>query len=276
MTSVIPQRPLSLEEIYRGAKDVLVRNRRLLLGIGFAVSVVSELLALPVRLGFEHNLRSMLVDRSFTSGDVVRDVVSSATSSLLVAIIGFVLGLAVTAVAIVVVRGEVIGRPATPRAAVDAGVAKLGRLALMTLMLCGAALAGFLVVFALMVAIGPAGVLLSFAWLLVCVYFAVLFSLASAAIVVEDAGVMDSLQRSKALVTGGWWRVFGILLLTELVFAVVSWLLGLVLAGWLVSIVVGTVSTPALVCVVALLYFDYRFRKEGSGISPMSQGVEDH
>jgi len=219
---------------------------RVLLGIGLAVSVVSELLALPVRLGFEHNLRSTLVDRSFTSGDVVRDVVSAGTASLLVAIIGFVLGLAVTAVATVVVRAEVNGRPVTARAAVDAGVAKLGPLVLMTLMLCGAALAGFLVVFALMVAIGQVGVLLSFAWLLVCVYFAVLFSFACAAIVIEDAGVMDSLQRSKALVTGGWWRVFGILLLTELVFAVVSWLLGLVLVDWLGAIIVGTVSAPAL------------------------------
>jgi hypothetical protein len=276
MTSVIPQRPLSLKEIYRGAKDVLARNWRLLLGIGLAVSVVSELLALPVRLGFEHNLRSMLVDRSFTSGDLVRDVVSAGTASLLVAIIGFVLGLAVTAVAIVVVRAEVTATPVTPRAAVDAGVAKAGRLALMTLMLCGAAFAGFLVVFALMFAIGQLGVVPAFAWLLVCVYFAVLFSFAGAAIVVEDAGVMDSLQRSKALVTGGWWRVFGILLLAEVVFSVVSWLLGLVLVDWLVSIIVGTVSTPALVCVVALLYFDYRFRKEGSGISPMSHGVADH
>src|ERR1041384_1383027 len=204
MTSVIPMRPLTLEDVYRGAKDVLLRNWQLLLGLGLAVSVVTQLLGLAVRAGFEHDLRGTLVHVSFGSGDFVRNVAAAGTATLLVTIIGFVLGLAVTAVGIVVTNGEVTGMRVPPGEAVQAGVSKVGRLTVMTLLLCGVALLGFLALFGLMFAVGQFGVLLAFAWLVVCVYFAILFSFAGAAIVLEHASVVDSLRRSKALVTGGW------------------------------------------------------------------------
>lgn len=278
MTSVIPMRPLTLEDVYRGAKDVLLRNWQLLLGLGLAVSVVTQLLGLAVRAGFEHDLRATLVDVSFSSGDAVRNVAAAGTATLLVTIIGFVLGLAVAAVGIVVVHGEVTGRRVPPAEAVRTGLTKIGRLAVMTLALCAVAFLGFLLLFGLMFAVGGIGVLPAFAWLVVCVYFAILFSFADAAIVVEDLGVVDSLRRSKALVTGGWWRVFGITLLTEVVFSVVSWVVGLIVRyDWLASMLVGAVSTPAVVCVTTVLYFDYRIRKHDfPGISPMPQGVDDH
>ena len=264
MTSVIPHRPMTSGEIYRGARRVLAGNWRLLLGLGLAVSVVSQLLALPLRSTFQHDLRATLVGASFSSGDTVRNVAAAGTANLLVAIVGFVLGLAVTAVTIVVAEASVTGRRVDP---FRAAVPKLGRLVLMTLMLCGAAFGGFLAVFALMFAVGELGVLLAVAWLLVCVYFAVLFVFAAQAIVVEDLSVMDSLPRSKALVTGGWWRVFGILVLTEAIFSVASWLLALIFPDWLASTIVGAVSTPVVACVITLLYFDYRIRKEGSRTS---------
>ena len=261
---VIGLHPLTLGEVYSGAKDVLVRNWALLLGLGLAVSVVEQLLALVVRLGFERDLRSSLVDSNFTSGDAVRAIASAGIASLLVALIGFVLTLVVSAVAITVVRGEVTGRRVAPGDAVSAGMAKLGRLVAVTLMLGALAFAGFLLLFGVTLAIGRFGMVLAFAWLVVCVYFGILFVFRDAAIVVEDAGVLDSLRRSKGLVTGGWWRVFGILLLTELAFGVVSWVLNLIIpVDWLVAMVVGAVSTPVVVCVTTLLYFDYRMRKEG-------------
>ena len=262
MTSVIPQRPLTLAEIYRATRDVLARNWQVLLGLGLAVSVVSQLLALPVRSGFQHDLRASLVDASFSSGDTVRNVTAAGTANLLATIIGLVLGLAVAAATIAVVHAEVAGRHLAPRAAIDTALPKLGRLTLMTLMLCGAAFGGFLAVFALMFVLGEVGVLLALAWLVICGYFAVLFAFAAPAMVVEDLPVMESLSRSKALVTGGWWRVFGTLLLTEAIFSVASWLLALVFPDWLASTIVGAVSTPVVVCVLTLRYFDHRVRKE--------------
>ena len=44
------------------------------------------------------------------------------------------------------------------------------------------------------------------------IYFAVLWSFYSVAVLVEGQSVMHSFRRSKELVKGTWWRVFGILL----------------------------------------------------------------
>lgn len=261
---VIPLRPLALGDVYRATKDVIVRNWALLLGIAAVVAVVDQLLGLLVSLGFQRDLNELLVDRSFSSGDFVRTVVSAGAATLIVVVIGFVLGVVVDAAGILVVRAEVAGVRVDPKATVSAGIAKLGRLIGMTLLLAALAFAGFAVVFAAMFGIGQTGVLLVFAWFAVCVYFGVLFAFAGSAIVLEDATVTGSLRRSKDLVTDGWWRVFGILLLTEVIFAVVRRIVGLIVRlDWLAGMLVGIVSTPAIVCVLTLLYFDYRIRKEG-------------
>ena len=257
--------PQTLGDVTRKTKDVLARNWQPLFGVALAVSVVSQLLALPVRLGFQHDLRATLVDRHFESGDLVRDVIAAGTTTLLVTIISLVLGLAVTAVTIVVVHAEVAGTRVTPRVAIEAAAGKLGRLVAMTLLLCAVAFAAFLVVFVVLLGSTVLGAPLAAACLVACVYFAVLFAFATAAIVVEDAAVIAALRRSMALVTGQWWRVFGIVLLAEFVFGVPASLPGLFLRDWLASAIVDTIRAPTIACAITLRYFDSRFRKGERG-----------
>ncbi len=54
----------------------------------------------------------------------------------------------------------------------------------------------------------------------VAIYLSVRWSFIVPAIVVEDAGVLDSFRRSSDVVAGDWWRVLGITLLIDLIASV--------------------------------------------------------
>ena len=102
-------------------------------------------------------------------------------------------------------------------------------------------------------------------------YLLVSWFFAGQAIMLEDKGPIDALERSRALVTGTWWRVFGI----GVVFVLV--VLGAVLATTVVLILVSLGSTPLAIILQAiahamifpivpigatLVYLDLRVRKE--------------
>ena len=124
---------------------------------------------------------------------------------------------------------------------------------------------------------------------------------------------MHSFRRSKELVKGTWWRVFGILLAIYLLIFMVSFILngslGLILSliGWaqgvdlvelmrriffgltpiessnillfslirnFINLVVTTFLMPMGVIGTVLLYFDLRIRKEGFDIERMATHVD--
>jgi hypothetical protein len=107
----------------------------------------------------------------------------------------------------------------------------------------------------------------------------VVFSLAPAAVVLERLGPVQGLRRSYRLVSGTFWRVFGILLLTLVIIVVASFVLeipffiieGLAGSGTVAAIIVsaiggiivGSITRPVLAGVTVLLYLDMRMRKEG-------------
>ena len=112
-------------------------------------------------------------------------------------------------------------------------------------------------------------------------------ALAAPALVLENAGPVLALRRSARLVTGSWWRLFGILLLASIVAQIVAGVLGFpfsiagtlaggafgddALAGVTASLFLSSlgavVSTsivvPFTAGVTALLYIDRRMRREG-------------
>ena len=127
------------------------------------------------------------------------------------------------------------------------------------------------------------GILLGIAALVLLVYVGVLLSLATAAYVMEDIGVIAALTRSRDLVRGAWLQVFGVLLVAVLVFGVLGGILGAIagLAGaadtlstgavpgtgfsiaiGLASVVVTTFATPYFAGLTGLLYVDQRIRRE--------------
>jgi hypothetical protein len=81
-------------------------------------------------------------------------------------------------------------------------------------------------------------------------------------IVIERAGVFDSFSRSQQLVQGYFWPVFGTLVLVFITWIVVSIVLGLILlalpvllAGFLVTVVAGTLIAPFIALVVTLMFY---------------------
>jgi hypothetical protein len=99
-------------------------------------------------------------------------------------------------------------------------------------------------------------------WILVLWYFA------AQAAVVDRLGPVGSVRRSTQLVRGSWWRVFGLILVTGLLFgvggAIVTSLIGAVgstalyVAG---LIVVEAVAVSLTGIFAALLFFDLRARR---------------
>jgi hypothetical protein len=113
---------------------------------------------------------------------------------------------------------------------------------------------------------------------------------AAPAMLLERLSIRRSLVRSWRLTTGSWWRVFGVLLLTQLIAAVAAGLLGVPLAvvgaivggavgsesvGYLVAdgignvgtVLASTVTAPFTAGVTALLYIDLRIRREGLDVA---------
>ena len=81
-------------------------------------------------------------------------------------------------------------------------------------------------------------------------------------IVIERSGVLASFGRSRALVRGRGWHVFGTLVLVYLIMLVVNIVLGLifralphVLGSGLSAIISGTLISPFLALVVTLVYY---------------------
>jgi hypothetical protein len=79
-------------------------------------------------------------------------------------------------------------------------------------------------------------------------------------IIVEDCRVKESLMRSKELVTGHWWRLFGITLVIIICFFLVSFILNFIP---FINVIASVVLAPLPIIVNTLLYLDVRVRKEG-------------
>jgi hypothetical protein len=115
------------------------------------------------------------------------------------------------------------------------------------------------------------------------IFFILKFLFIPHSIVLDGASVWGSLRRSYTLVSGHWWRIFGIYLVIGILVGIVVSLLGL--SGYLVemllrkipSVTAGTtifirsvittviymVINPITLIAHVLLYYDLRIRKEG-------------
>jgi hypothetical protein len=123
------------------------------------------------------------------------------------------------------------------------------------------------------------------------IYVGVLLALSTPAFILEQQTVTAAMRRSRDLVRGSWWRIFGILLLGGIIAVVISGIISVpfvvgagaseglfsgnsgagtadLSAGSLVllavgSIISGTLVAPITAGIAALLYVDQRMRREG-------------
>ena len=94
-------------------------------------------------------------------------------------------------------------------------------------------------------------------------------------IVLEGRSAGESFGRSRELVRGYGWQVFGVIVLTILLFIAFRIVLGLVLLpfadwlqGFLTEIVAGTLATPFIAVVWTLLYYRLKAAKEAPAAAP--------
>jgi len=122
-------------------------------------------------------------------------------------------------------------------------------------------LAGLGIAVGLFLLIVPGLILLTW-WLLV-----------APAVVVENKGAMESFGRSRDLVRGYGWEVFGIIVLTYVVLIVVSLLIGFALvplddtvAAFISNLISGIAISPFVTVAWTILYF--RLADAKSGVDP--------
>ena len=112
--------------------------------------------------------------------------------------------------------------------------------------------------------------------------------------VLENARGMDSLQRSRGLVTGHGWHVFGTLFLTLLAITIATWILTAPvtivativaasrpeflpyaqLLAQCIQQIVNILLGPLFMIVQTLTYYDLRIRKEGFDLQMMAAAIE--
>lgn len=105
-----------------------------------------------------------------------------------------------------------------------------------------------------------------------------IWSVIAPAIVLERAGVIESFGRSRALVKGSGWPVFGVIVIVFLIVAVVSLILGLIGAALgdagtvIADFIASTATAPIAALVAAVLYFQLRAARGEAGASDVVGG----
>lgn len=275
---VIPLRPLNLGDILDGAITAIRRYPLLILGVSAIVAVISAAVNLGASLLLWPEIQKLARIEPGTltqqqAADQMLGLLGDSSLMLGVTLVITLLTQTVLSGFLTVVMGNaVLGKPVTFRDAIAELKPRILPLLGLTVLYTLAVLAG-----ALLCLIGA---------LPVYVYF----SLASPALILERARVGQAFTRSRQLVRGSFWRVFGILLLTAVIAGTISAIISIPFSlgggglsallqpgtvvpstGQLVvqavgSVVAQTIVTPFVALVTVVLYIDQRMRKEGMDI----------
>jgi hypothetical protein len=298
---VVPLRPLQAGEILDGAVTAMRTYPGVILGLSALVVTLGQAIAIPLDYLYLRFLAGLVDDNTTQAGGQgINDLAALRPGVLINAlVVSLLVGLLTTAVS-----RAALGRPVTladvwrrtrPRLLRLFGLALLIFLALFGLLLLGM-LPGLLLAAAgngaapllLVLGLFAAGALVLNRW--------VAWSLAGAALVLEDQSVRRALRRSSTLVKRGWWRVFGVSLLALLISEMVAVTLSIVeqvtigsnlspvssngdgtytghhvsvlyvFVGALFAAAIQSVVSPFTASVMALQYVDRRMRREGLDI----------
>lgn len=298
---VVPLRPLQAGEILDGAVTAMRTHPGVMLGLSALVVAVGQALAIPLDYLYLRFLAGLVDgDTTLEGGRGISELAALRPGVLVNAlIVSLLVGLLTTAVS-----RAVLGRPVTlaevwkqtrPRLPRLLGLSLVIFVFLFGTLILGA-VPGLLLAAAgspaaalvLLLGIGGAAALAVNRW--------VAWSLAGAALVLEEQPIRRAMKRSSTLVKGGWWRVVGIsvlaLLVSEMVAAVLSVVQAKVIGsnlspvtdngdgtysghhvallymflGALFSAAIQSVVSPFAASVMALQYVDRRMRREGLDI----------
>ena len=305
---IIPLRPLSIGEIISGAFESLRANpRAMFLPSLIVLTATGALSAVLNYLGASFLLSR--VDDLLNSSDVrisgiLPVFMGSFASQMVGALLTALATTILTGLLIVAVSRSVLGRIATPGEVWERTRGRIlpliGQTLLITLItvIADAIIVVIGIVLIVIIAASVTGpdpgagaiviTLLAALALIVIVFIAAAFlvvrlSLAPAALMLENTGVVEGIGRSWALTRGSFWRVLGILvlagLITGLVTGTLSFGLGMVLGvisvglpaaqplvsavTVLLTSVLSALVLPFTAAVTALTYIDLRMRTVG-------------
>jgi hypothetical protein len=294
---IIPLRPLGVGEILDGAFTAIRRYPRSTIGLASVVMLVVTVVQVVTQWWL---LSGVSTPSDTASASEVGDYFARVGAFAIV-------GLLLTQVAVLILSGmitavigdAVLGRPASIGDAWARFRPLLGRL-------IGVSLLTFLIVvvvmfvavlpglLALLAGAGGGAVALlvigGIAGIVAAVWLFMALSLAPAVVVLERQGVLTSMRRSRALVRGSWWRVFGILVLAGLIASVVSGIISVPFAlaggglgtfgrdstdvtfsalvvGGIGRLIAAAVVRPFNAGILALLYIDRRMRAEALDVA---------
>ena len=288
---VIPLAPLGAGDIIGGAIATMRTRPALMLGVTAAVVIITQLLTLAATFPLLVELSEVVVpgpdDATYDATDVsMADVTRMAGQTMLVALIGLVLAVVsrvfLSGLFTVVVGAAVLGQRPPFREVMQRVRPRLLPLLGLTLIYLLVLTAAGAVAGLVLITSPGLGVLVLLAVAVLGVWLVTLFSLATPALVLEGVGVGRAFGRSRELVNGAWWRIFGITLLTGLIAGVTAFVISLpfeslgggfassvapVTAKYLVlstigAVIASTVTEPFIAAVTALQYTDQRIRRE--------------
>lgn len=285
---IIPLRPLGLSDIFNGAVAYIRANPKATLGLTTIIVVVTEIITLAVAAGpltAASRLRTA-APGELSGGDMAAFLASAAVG----AVVNWLASVLLSGMLTVVVGRAVFGSKITigetwvrirGRVLALIGLVALEALGLILL----SAVVGLIIA-----AVGATGnpaaaVVIGFPLVLAAiatlVWFYTVLSFAPVLIVLERLRVIEAITRSVRLVRNSFWRVLGILTLTQVVvfligraaatpFSVVGQLLTGSTGSVLIAATVASVgsaigriiTTPFSAGVVVLLYTDRRIRAE--------------
>lgn len=311
---IIPLRPLTLGDLLDGTIKLVRSNPKAVLGL----SAVAALLAsVPLAIGQALMLGSMgdlLTNPQAAANDpgaMFGTVVTAYGSQALSLLISFIVVTLLTGVLTRILGRAVFGGKITAGEAWHLVKGRIGALFAVVLMLTGLALAPLVIIVPLfllltsmvsgdsaavggLVVLGIVVLLLYVAYLL---FINARFAFATPVVVLEGRGPVEALRRSWQLVTGDFWRVLGILLLTSLLAGLVSAVLSVpfsligtfvgmlggggtgaaVLAAVMIALgsTLGAMITyPLQAGVAGLLYADRRMRSEAFDLVLQTAAIE--
>jgi hypothetical protein len=271
----VPLRPLGLSDILDGSFPMIRRNPKLTLGLSAGVAAVQLLIMLAVEI---------LTNRAFGGVYVTGSADPSASTSLgpllggeaaqvLQLVVTTLLGALLTGMLTVAITQDVLGVRLTLAQAWARVRPRMWRLLILAIVTTVAEFAGLILL------IAP-GVWLWGVW-----------AVAVPALMVEGTTMRGALRRSRELVHGTFWRVWGIRALGVLIVQVLAAIIVIpfVIAGAVVdagslssgtdrlpllfaaltalgSAVAAAFTAPVRAGIDALLYVDLRMRKEGLDI----------
>lgn len=290
---VVPLRPLGVGEILDGAISTMRRHWKVQLGLSAAVVTVVSILQFTALYFVFRNGSGLSAESAFGSDPGTELDLATNVAQVVSAVVGTLAQIVVQGILTVVVSRAVLGQDVTMAEAWARARPRLGRLVVMSVavLMLMLVLLGVPIGLGFGVGAGAGGVAgfvvggLGLAVTLpLAVWIYVSLGVAAPAMMLEETGIRESFRRSRRLVRGSWWRVFGVLLLGMVIAQVLGGIIQVPFAlvsvftsvtdgeapGFLFyvlnvvgSSLAGTITYPFVAGVVALVYVDLRIRREG-------------